>query len=253
MHAATRTQRLITLLVLLGAVGSASAQELLVSAAASMTNALKELAPLFEAQHPGTKVQLNFGASDALVQQVSKGAPVDVLACADQESMDKADTQKLLTAGSRKNFAGNSLVLIVPSDSTLAIQTAADLAQASVKRVAMGNPASVPAGRYTQQALEQGKLWSVVEPKAIYALSVRQSLDYVARGEVDAGFVYNTDAAIQKDKVRVVGTVPSAVAISYPIATMASSKNAAIAQQFIDYTVSPAGQAVLTRYGFLKP
>ena len=253
MHASTRTQRLITLLVLLSAVGTANAQELLVSAAASLTNAFKELAPLFEAQHPGTKVLLNFGASDALVQQAAKGAPVDVLACADQESMDKADAQKLLTTGSRKNFAANSLVLIVPSDSTLAIRTVADLTQPLVKRIAMGNPASVPAGRYTQHALEEGKLWTAIEPKAIYALSVRQSLDYVARGEVDAGFVYNTDAAIQKDKVRVVGTVPSAVAISYPIATMASSKNAAIAQQFIDYTVSPAGQAVLTRYGFLKP
>ncbi len=247
------TTRLISGLLLSLAFGSVSAQELLVSAAASLTNAFKELAPLFEAQHPGTKVLLNFAASDALVQQVAKGAPVDVLACADQESMDKAETQKLLTAGSRQNFAGNSLVLIVPTDSALAIRTIADLNQPFVNRIAMGNPASVPAGRYTQQALEQGKLWSAVEPKAIYALSVRQSLDYVARGEVDAGFVYNTDAAVQKDKVRVVGTVPSAMAISYPIATVAASKNATMAQQFIDYTASAAGQAVLARYGFLKP
>lgn len=245
--------RLISGLVLSLVVGSVSAQELVVSAAASLTNAFKELAPLFEAQHPGSKVLLNFAASDALVQQVAKGAPADVLACADQESMDKADTQKLLTPGSRQNFAGNSLVLIVPSDSALAIHTVADLTQASVKRIAMGNPASVPAGRYTQQALEQGKLWAALESKAIYALSVRQSLDYVARGEVDAGFVYNTDAAVQKDKVRVMSTVPSAVAITYPIAAVAVSKNAVLAQQFINYTVSPAGQAVLGRYGFLKP
>ena len=245
--------RLLSSLVFSLAMGSVNAQELMVSAAASLTNAFKELAPLFEAKHPGSKVLLNFAASDALVQQVAKGAPVDVLACADQESMDKAETQKLLTAGSRQNFAGNSLVLIVPTDSDLTIRSVADLAQASVTRIAMGNPASVPAGRYAQQALEQGKLWSAVQPKAIYALSVRQSLDYVARGEVDAGFVYNTDAAIQKNKVRVVSTVPSTVAITYPAAVIASSKNAALAQQFIDFTLSSAGQAVLGQYGFMKP
>ncbi len=245
--------RLLSSLVFSLAMGSVNAQELMVSAAASLTNAFKELAPLFEAKHPGSKVLLNFAASDALVQQVAKGAPVDVLACADQESMDKAETQKLLTAGSRQNFAGNSLVLIVPTDSALTIRSVADLAQASVTRIAMGNPASVPAGRYAQQALEQGKLWSAVQPKAIYALSVRQSLDYVARGEVDAGFVYNTDAAIQKNKVRVVSTVPSTVAITYPAAVIASSKNAALAQQFIDFTLSSAGQAVLGQYGFMKP
>lgn len=245
--------RLLSSLVFSLAMGSVNAQELMVSAAASLTNAFKELAPLFEAKHPGSKVLLNFAASDALVQQVAKGAPVDVLACADQESMDKAETQKLLTAGSRQNFAANSLVLIVPTDSDLPLRTVADLAQASVTRIAMGNPASVPAGRYAQQALEQGKLWSAVQPKAIYALSVRQSLDYVARGEVDAGFVYNTDAAIQKNKVRVVSTVPSTVAITYPAAVIASSKNAALAQQFIDFTLSSAGQAVLGQYGFMKP
>ena len=245
--------RLLSSLVFSLAMGSVNAQQLMVSAAASLTNAFKELAPLFEAKHPGSKVLLNFAASDALVQQVAKGAPVDVLACADQESMDKAETQKLLTAGSRQNFAGNSLVLIVPTDSDLTIRSVADLAQASVTRIAMGNPASVPAGRYAQQALEQGKLWSAVQPKAIYALSVRQSLDYVARGEVDAGFVYNTDAAIQKNKVRVVSTVPSTVAITYPAAVIASSKNAALAQQFIDFTLSSAGQAVLGQYGFMKP
>lgn len=245
--------RLLSSLVFSLAMGSVNAQELMVSAAASLTNAFKELAPLFEAKHPGSKVLLNFAASDALVQQVAKGAPVDVLACADQESMDKAETQKLLTAGSRQNFAANSLVLIVPTDSALPLRTVADLAQASVTRIAMGNPASVPAGRYAQQALEQGKLWSAVQPKAIYALSVRQSLDYVARGEVDVGFVYNTDAAIQKNKVRVVSTVPSTVAITYPAAVIASSKNAALAQQFIDFTLSSAGQAVLGQYGFMKP
>ena len=247
------SKRVFAVLVLSLAVGSASAQELIVSAAASLTNAFKALGPAFEAQHPGTKVLFNFAASDALVQQIAKGAPVDVFASADQDAMDAAQAQQLLAAGTRKNFVGNSLVLIVPADSTLAIATVADLTQAAVKRVALGNPASVPVGRYTRHALEQAKLWSAVEPKAIYAQSVRQGLDYVARGEVDAGFVYNTDAAIQKTKVRVVATVPTETAIRYPIAAIANRPHGEMARQFIDFTLSATGQALLGQYGFLKP
>lgn len=246
-------KRFLAVLVLSLAVGSVHAEELIVSAAASLTNAFKALGPVFEAQHPGTKVLFNFAASDTLVQQIAKGAPVDVFAAADQDAMDLAQTQQLLAAGTRKNFVGNSLVLIVPADSTLAIATVADLTQAAVKRVAIGNPTSVPVGRYTRHALEQAKLWSAVEPKAIFAQSVRQGLDYVARGEVDAGFVYNTDAAIQKAKVRVVTTVPTETAIRYPIAAIARSPHGELARQFIDFTLSADGQAVLGQYGFLKP
>ncbi|MFZ3218951.1 MAG: molybdate ABC transporter substrate-binding protein, partial [Rhodoferax sp.] len=173
------SQRVCAVLLLSLAVGSARADELIVSAAASLTNAFKALGPVFEAQHPGTQVLFNFAASDALVQQIAKGAPVDVFASADQEAMDMAQAQQLLAPGTRKNFVGNSLVLIVPADSTLAIATVADLTQPAVKRVAVGNPASVPVGRYTRHALEQAKLWPAVEPKAIYAQSVRQGLDYV--------------------------------------------------------------------------
>ena len=126
------SKRFFAILILSLAVGSASAEELIVSAAASLTNAFKALGPVFEAQHPGTKVLFNFAASDALVQQIAKGAPVDVFASADQEAMDKAQTQQLLVSGTRKNFVGNSLVLIVPADSTLAIATVADLTQATL-------------------------------------------------------------------------------------------------------------------------
>ena len=246
-------QRVLVALLLSLAVGSASAEELIVSAAASLTNAFKALGPVFEAQHPGTQVLFNFAASDALVQQIAKGAPVDVFASADQEAMDAAQAQQLLAPGTRQNFVGNSLVLIVPADSTLAIASVADLTQPAVKRVAVGNPASVPVGRYTRRALEQAKLWPAVEPKAIYAQSVRQGLDYVARGEVDAGFVYGTDAAVQKTKVRVVSTVPTEAAIRYPIAATAHSRHGELARQFIDFTVSATGQALLGQHGFLKP
>ncbi|MES1162233.1 MAG: molybdate ABC transporter substrate-binding protein [Rhizobacter sp.] len=232
---------------------AAQAADLTVSAAASLTNAFKELAPAFEAQNPGTTVVFNFVASDALLAQIAKGAPADVFASADQEAMDKADAQKVLAAGSRRNFVGNSLVMIVPSDSTLGLKSLTDLQKGEVKRIAIGNPASVPVGRYTRGSLDAAKLWGAVEPKAVMAQSVRQALDYVARGEVEAGFVYATDAAIMKDKVKVVATIPTETSITYPIAAVSSSPNPDAARKFIDFVVTPAAQAVLARYGFGKP
>jgi len=240
--------------VLLAALGaSASATDITVSAAASLTNAFKEIGAAYEKEHAGDKVLFNFAASDPLVQQISKGAPVDVFASADQDAMDKADGLKLLAAGTRKNFALNSLVLIVPNAGTHPIKGPADLQQAAVTRVTMGNPASVPVGRYTKAALEQAKLWSALEAKMIYGTSVRQSLDYVSRGEVDAGFVYATDAAIIKDKVKVVATIPTETPVSYPIAVIAAGPQAAAGRQFADYVLAPAGQAILAKYGFGRP
>ncbi|MEQ1682793.1 MAG: molybdate ABC transporter substrate-binding protein [Burkholderiaceae bacterium] len=229
------------------------AADLTVSAAASLTNAFKELGPVFEAQHPGTSVVFNFGASDALLAQIAKGAPADVFASADQDTMDRAEAQKLLTVGSRRNFVANTLVMIVPSDSTLGLKAPADLQKADVKRVAIGNPASVPVGRYTRGSLEAATLWAAVEPKAVFAQNVRQALDYVARGEVEAGFVYATDALIMKDKVKVAATVPTGTAISYPVASVAGSPNPDAARKFLDFVLTPAAQAVLARYGFGKP
>jgi molybdate transport system substrate-binding protein len=232
---------------------AAHAADLTVSAAASLTNAFRELGPAFEAQHAGTAVVFNFAASDALLAQIAKGAPVDVFASADQDAMDRAEKQQLLVPGTRRNFVGNTLVMIVPADSTLALKAPADLAQAGVRRVAIGNPASVPAGRYARAALDTVALWPVVEPKAVFAQSVRQALDYVARGEVEAGFVYATDAAVMKDKVRVVATLPTATPITYPIAAVAGGPNAAAARLFLAFLSTPAAQAVLARHGFGRP
>jgi molybdate transport system substrate-binding protein len=232
---------------------TAHAADLTVSAAASLTNAFRELGPAFEAQNPGTQIVFNFAASDALLAQIAKGAPADVFASADQEAMDRADAQKVLAAGSRRNFAANALVMIVPSDSALGLKALADLQKPEVKKVAIGNPAGVPVGRYTRRSLEAAKLWGAVEPKAVMAQSVRQALDYVARGEVEAGFVYSTDAAIMKDKVKPVATVPTESAITYPIAAVSGSPNPDAARKFLDFVVTPAAQTVLARYGFVRP
>jgi molybdate transport system substrate-binding protein len=235
------------------AAGAALATDLTVSAASSLTNAFREIAAGYEGHYPGSKVALNFGASGALLQQLAKGAPVDVFACADQQTMDTAQLQGLIKPADRRDFARNNLVLIVPSDRTVAIRSLEDLMQASVKRIAIGIPASVPVGRYSKHALEAKGLWAKVEAKAINTQNVRQSLDYVARGEVDAGFVYATDAAVMKDKVKVAFEVPLDIAIGYPIARTAASTNAAEAARFIGYVLSPPGQAVLGKFGFRKP
>ena len=233
--------------------GATMAGELTVSAAASLTNAFKDIAQSYEAQHPGTKVLLNFGASGALLQQMAKGAPVDVFASADQETMDRAQKEGLVNAADRKDFVRNKLVLIVPVDAKTVPANLNDLTQAAYARVAIANPASVPVGRYSQTALEAAKLWPAMQAKAINTQNVRQSLDYVARGEVDAGFVYATDAAIMKDKVKVAFVVPLETTILYPIAKTAASSNAADATSFINYLATPAAQDILGKYGFAKP
>jgi molybdate transport system substrate-binding protein len=246
-------KRFLISAALLFSVASAYAADLTVSAASSLTNAFREIALGYEQQHPGSKVALNFGASGALLQQLSKGAPVDVFASADQETMAMAQQQGLVKPADRRDFVRNTLVLIVPADSAAPIRRLEDLALPGVKRVAIGLPASVPVGRYARHALDAAKLWIAVEPKAVNTQNVRQSLDYVARGEVDAGFVYATDAALMKGKVKVAFEVPLDLAISYPIARTASSANPAEAGRFVDYVLSPAGQSVLARFGFRQP
>jgi molybdate transport system substrate-binding protein len=231
----------------------AHADELVVSAAASLTNAFKAASEVFEQQHPGTKVLLNFGASDVLMQQIVKGAPADVFASADQKAMDKAAAEKVIVPATRRDFAANSLVLIVPADSHFAPAALSELTSTNVKRVAYGDPASVPVGRYTQGALQAAGVWDAVSAKAVLASNVRQSLDYVARGEVDAGFVFSTDAAVMPDKVKVALNVPTQAPITYPIAQVEGSRHAANAQAFMNFVLSPDGQAVLAKYGFKPP
>jgi len=253
MQCSTVLKRLLAAAALAAASGAACAGALTVSAASSLTNAFREIAQGYQAQYPGAQVALNFGGSGALLQQLAKGAPVDVFACADQQTMNLAEKQGLVAAGDRHDFARNTLVLIAPQDSTLTIRRLEDLGRPGVKRIAVANPDSVPVGRYTRHALEAARLWPLLQAKAIRTQNVRQSLDYVARGEVDAGFVYATDAAIMQDKVRVMLEVPLDAAIRYPIAKTTASANDAEAERFISYVLSPGGQAVLRKFGFRKP
>ncbi|GAA5234817.1 molybdate ABC transporter substrate-binding protein [Verticiella sediminum] len=229
------------------------AATLTVSAAASLTNAFKELAPSFSAEHPGTDVQLNFAASGTLLQQIDQGAPADVFASADQATMDRAAEKSLIDPATRRDFVSNALVLIEPSDGGPGVDSLNGLTGDAVKRIAVGKPASVPAGRYTQEVLEKAGLWQTLEPKYVQADSVRQVLDYVARGEVDAGFVYRTDAAIMSDKVKVTLTPEGQTPVTYPVAVVAASREPDLAKAFVEFLGTPAARTVLEKYGFGQP
>lgn len=229
----------------------ARAVELTVSAASSLTNAFQDIARSYEAHYPDTKILLNFGASGALLQQIAKGAPVDVFASADEVTMDQAQQQRLVSQKERHDIARNALVLIVPLHAHYSVKRINDLTQTAIKRVAISNADTVPAGRYAKQSLQQAGLWPVISNKAITTQNVRQSLDYVARGEVEAGFVYATDAVLRKTEVEIACQVPLATPIRYPAASVAASRQQAQSRRFIQYLLSPAAQTIFARYGFL--
>lgn len=248
-----QARKLVIGLALSLATATASAQTLIVSAAASLTNAFKEINTQFEAAHPGAKVEMNTGASGSLLQQIQQGAPADVFASADQATMDKAQTEKLIDPATRRNFVSNSLVLIVPVDAKVQPDSLAALKQPDVTRIAIGKTDTVPVGRYTKQVLEAAGEWQTLSPKFIPADNVRQVLDYVARGEVDAGFVYRTDAALMQDKVRITLTPQDHAPITYPIAVVAGSKQPKLAADYLNYLATPAARATLDRFGFGQP
>ncbi|MBU1404316.1 MAG: molybdate ABC transporter substrate-binding protein [Proteobacteria bacterium] len=223
--------------------------ELLVSAAASLTESFKEIGKSFMVKNPGVKVNFNFAATGPLLQQIAQGAPADVFASADQESMDKAEKGGLILPGSRVDFVGNSLVLIVPANRPV-VMGLADLKSGKVQKIAMGNPDSVPVGRYTKATLERQGLWESLAPKCVMGISVKQAMEYVMRGEVEAGFVYATDAAAAKERVRVAAQIPTDKPIVYPVAVVAASANKEKGQAFIRYLRSPEAQGILVKYGF---
>jgi molybdate transport system substrate-binding protein len=237
---------------MLGTMTSAYAEDLTVSAAASLSDSFGAIAKKFEATHSDSHVVLNFAASDILLRQIEQGAPADVFASADEATMSLADAAHRIVAQSRRDFAGNTLVLIVPAN----VAPPASLSAISgngFQRIAIGNPDSVPAGRYAKRALQDASLWDALQPKLVQAQNVRQALDYVARGEVDAGFVYATDAATQASRVHVALTLPASPPVRYPIAVLTDSAHRTLAQDFVNFVVSTDGQALLRSFGFAAP
>jgi molybdate transport system substrate-binding protein len=228
--------------------GSTPRPTITVSAAASMKDALIAIAKNYR----GANVRFNFAASGTLQRQIENGAPVDVFISAAEKNMDELQNKKLIEAKTRRDFARNRLVLIVPKNSKLKINAFADLKKREVSRVAIGAPASVPAGKYAQQLLTKIGLWEIVQRKAVRAKDVRGVLTQVEQGNVDAGIVYHTDALISK-KVRVVSIAPENLhaPIRYPVAVVARSQNKSAARKFAAYLASTPSQKVLQRFGFI--
>jgi molybdate transport system substrate-binding protein len=231
------------------------AEEITLSVAVSLKEAVAQLGKTFMAGRPGVTLRYNFGASGDLQKQIEAGAPIDLFLSAAQRQMDELERKGLVVARSRRAFARNALTVVKPADSTLDIGTPADLVEARVGRIVVGNPRTVPAGQYAEESLKALGLWERLQPKLVFAENVRQALEYVARGEVDAGFVYTTDAAARAQGVKEAFRPADDTyrPIVYPVAIVAGSKQLALAEAFIDLLVSAEGRAVLARSGFLPP
>ncbi|HEY5999122.1 MAG TPA: molybdate ABC transporter substrate-binding protein [bacterium] len=249
----TAAALLLAVFALTVARPASAADPALVSAALSLKAAFTEIGALV-ASAAGGPPAFNFGASGDLVAQIRGGAPVDVFASASPKDMDDLERSGMLRPGSRVDFAANELVLVVPAGAGGRIARLADLAAAGVARVAVGNAATVPAGRYAAEVLASAGLTAALQPKLVPAENVRQILEWVARGDVDAGMVYATDAMTRPGDVSVAATAPadSHQPIVYPVALLASAPRPDAGRAFIAAVLSPAGRAVLARHGF-KP
>src|SRR6266404_3307005 len=245
----------VALVVVLLAAVAARAQDVTLSVAVSLKEVTEELGRGFMAAHPGVTLRYNFGASGDLQKQIEAGAPVDVFLSAAQRQMDELEKQSLIVAASRRAFARNALVVVKPADSRVDITKPADLLEARVGRIVIGSPRSVPAGQYAEESLRALALWDRLQPKLVFAENVRQALDYVARGEVDAGFVYATDAAIRPGRVREAFRPAEDTyrPVTYPAAVVRDSKHRALAGAFVEQLVGADGQALLRRLGFQPP
>lgn len=224
---------------------------LTVAAAASLREALTELEGRYEAANAGVDVRTTFGASGLLRQQVEQGAPVDVFVSAAEKPMDALQAAGLVDPRGRRVLAGNELVLVVPRGSTAAVDGFDDLDAPEVRRVALGAPQSVPAGEYAEEVLRALGIAEAVGKKAVYGQNVRQVLAYVESGDVDAGVVYRTDAAVARN-VRVAAAAPpgSHAPITYPVAVVSRTRAPEAARGYVAFLLGPEGRAVLRRRGF---
>lgn len=227
-----------------------AAGEVMVFAAASLSDVLRELAAI-EQKATGDTVQLNLGASSTLARQIEAGAPADLFFSADEAKMDDLAKAGLIDPTTRRSLLSNTLVIVVAADSQLRFRSAADLVRAAVRRIAIAEPASVPAGIYAREYLRRVGLWDSLAGRFVPTENVRAALAVVESGDVDAGIVYRTDALISR-KVRIAWEVPAADGprISYPVALVKGGGNPAGARRFLALLLSPAGRAVFAKYGF---
>jgi molybdate transport system substrate-binding protein len=226
---------------------------ILVSAAASLKEVLEEIKPIYQQAKPNVSINFNFGASGALQQQIENGAPADIFISAARRQVDALEQKGLLVPGTRSIIAKNRLVLVVPKN-VVGVTSLFNLKDSKIKKIAIGEPRSVPAGQYAEQVLQKLKIWEQVKPKLVYANNVRQVLASVESGNADAGLVYTTDAKISnKVKVVVAADEKYHSAIIYPLAVLKRSKNVDTAKDFANFLVSNQAKTAFKKYGFILP
>ncbi|PIC77499.1 molybdate ABC transporter substrate-binding protein [Sporosarcina sp. P19] len=225
--------------------------ELLISAAASLTDVLEELKGPFEEAHEGITVTYNFGSSGKLATTIENGAPSDLFLSASSKDMNDMEDKGLLVKESRKDFTENALVLITHKDSNRTISSFEDIDPAALDHLAVGEPESVPVGRYTKETLESLDLWESLQDKLVLGSDVRQVLTHVEMGNADYGVVYSSDAYISDD-VKVLAEADAVwhEPIVYPGAVVAESKHQDAAQQFLNYLTGEEGKETLQKFGF---
>lgn len=225
--------------------------DLTISAAASLKNALDEVKTMYLEQKPNARVSITYGGSGALQQQIEQGAPVDLFLSAAASNMNTLKNKGLMDNSTVKNLLQNKVVMIVPGDSTLKISSFKDITNSSIEYLALGEPSTVPAGKYAEQVFTYYNLLDQAKAKAVYQKDVTSVLTVVASGNADAGVVYSTDAA-SSDKVKVIATAPedSHDPVTYPGAVVKSTKQPIAAQDFLNFLASDRAKAVFVKYGF---
>ncbi|MGE7218845.1 molybdate ABC transporter substrate-binding protein [Priestia koreensis] len=223
--------------------------DLTISAAASLQDALQEIKKEYEKEHKHVTLNYNFGASGALQQQISQGAPADIFFSAAEDKYETLVKQNKIDKKEGTNLLGNDIVLVEPKQAKGDIQTFEDLPKA--KKLSIGTPESVPAGQYAKDTLTALKLWGNVQSNVVYAKDVRQVLTYVETGNVDAGIVYKTDALTSK-KVRISATAADDThdPIVYPVGVIKDSKHKKEAKAFYRYLQTDQAVKIFEKYGF---
>ena len=222
-----------------------------VSAAISLKDALADLEKVYAKKAPNVKIQFNLASSGMLQKQIEEGAPVDLFISAGKKQMDELSAKNLIAADTRSDLLGNELVLIVAHEKKGTVRTFADLAD-KAQSISIGQPETVPAGKYGRETLTYLKLWDKVQPKIMFAKDVRQVLAYVESGNVDAGIVYRSDARQMKSGV-VASVAPKAghSPIVYPMAAVTASKNKAETARFAAFLTSTAAAKIFASHGFI--
>jgi molybdate transport system substrate-binding protein len=223
----------------------------IVFAAASLTDCLKEIAGRYE-QSTGDQIILNLAASSTLAMQVRAGARADIFFSADEARMQALEDEGLLAKGTRRSRLSNTLVIVVAAEGGAEVSSPGDLAGPRIKRLALADPRAVPAGVYAREYLERVKLWPAIRPKVVPMENVRAALAAVGGGDVDAGIVYKTDAAISR-RVRIAWEAPrqEGPRISYPTALLADAPQPQAGRRFLDHLGSEPAAAVFRKFGFV--